>query len=106
MFAEFSLLHPYYVHGVCHLKINMFNVVALCNGDVASKSVQKVEYEFEVKDARELIDQVLGGYRPTFETYRPVPKLMELMTKCWSADMSKRPTAKIAAIELGKAIKS
>ncbi|CAC5374847.1 unnamed protein product [Mytilus coruscus] len=76
------------------------------NEDLASKSVQKEEYKFEVEDARELIDHVQRGYRPTFETYRPVPELMELITKCWSADMSQRPTAKMVVSELKKLIKS
>lgn len=35
----------------------------------------------------------------------PVPELVNLMKKCWDADMVKRPTANIVCSELEKLIK-
>lgn len=83
----------------------MLNVAAVGIECSESKSVQTKEYTFEVKDARELIDRVQKGYRPAFETYKPVSELQELITKCWSADTGKRPTAKIVAIEIEEIFK-
>lgn len=35
----------------------------------------------------------------------PVPELVDLMKKCWNADMVKRPTANIVCSELEKLTK-
>lgn len=61
---------------------------------------QMEEYKPDVTDVTEFIGRIQKGLRPVFDKHQPVPKLVDLMTKCWSADMIKRPTANMVLIEL------
>lgn len=64
---------------------------------------QEEEFTFIVKDVTdvtEFIHQIQNGIRPRFEDCQPVPELVELIKRCWSADTVKRQTANIVLRKL------
>lgn len=64
------------------------------------KQEEELNFTFIVKDVTVFIRKIQNGMRPRFEDCHPVPELVELIMRCWSADTVKRPTANIVLRKL------